>query len=610
MTAPQLAPGTVVAQKYQVGACLGYSGAAATYQAVGADRREVVLKMFDPAIRQRADIMAAIEQTYAATNALPPDMAVPLLDAGYDPATGAPFSVCERIPFPSLAQLAPQRPLTPEEAANMLGVLAQLLDGAHARQLFHHALKPTNVFIGFAQGQGVRVTDFGAGLVRAAVPTQEGYALAAPWLAPEQAQGGAPAGAAADVFSAALVLFFALTGRTYWLSTQGPLDLAGWQRELMGARTPPSARALQLGVQLNSAFDGLLGCALSLDPSQRYRTIGEMAQAFEALGSRAPESQATMAFPASALGNYPPPPPPTAAPQAGYAAAPQGYAAAPQPQQGYGAPPQPQGYAAAPQVTPYGAPAQPNVPQQPYGAPAQPQAAPQVAPPPAEPAPPAGAQPAADPNLGETAAGRPIDPAMLNQRRGSPNRLAPILVGLVALVLLGGAAAAWVVMGKRQGGPTPANSGPIAVPPPADSGSAAAPPADSGSAAAPPADSGSAAAPPADTAAPAASGEADAGAAPLESTLACDPECDEIKVDDKAIELGKPVTLAPGKHTLVASKSGFVTQKETITVKAGEKVEKTFKLVAKPTAPAGPAPAPAPAPAGKQPCGKFLKKCK
>ncbi len=73
MSAPQLPAGTVIANKYSVVALLGYGGSSATYAAVGADGREVALKVFDPAIRQRADIMAAIEQTYAGTNALPAD---------------------------------------------------------------------------------------------------------------------------------------------------------------------------------------------------------------------------------------------------------------------------------------------------------------------------------------------------------------------------------------------------------------------------------------------------------------------------------------------------------------------------------------------------------
>ena len=603
MTAPQLAPGTIVAQKYQIGACFGYAGASATYQAASSDGREVVLKIFDPAIRQFADIMAAIEQTYAATNALPPELAVPLLDAGYDPATGAPFSVGERIPFPSLGQLVGQRTLTPEEASSMLNGLAALFDQAHGRQLFHHALKPTNVFIGFAQGFGVRVTDFGAGFVRAALPTQEGYALAAPWFAPEQVQGTAPAGAAADVFALGLILFFALTGRSYWKSCQGALDMAGWQRELTGARTPGSTRALQLGVMFNSAFDAVINTALAIEPTQRFASVRELAQAFEAVsGVKAPESQATMAFPASALGlnlgnEYPPPPQPTGGYQAPppAAGAPGGGLLAggatmmynpdapPGPAGAFGAQPQPPG-------SPWGGP---NA----QGAPGQLPAPQGSNPPYVSTATPQGAG-----GLGETAAGRPIDPAM-RARPGSPNRLAPILVGVAAIVLLGGGAVAWIVMGTRH---TDAQAATSASGTPADSASAAAP-ADTGSAA--PADTGSAA--PADTgsAAPAASGSASAEpAAAPESTIKCDPECDEIKIDDKAIELGKPVVLAAGKHVVVAKKDGYATVRESFKLKAGEKVDKTYTLkVAVPvTASTGP---PEPAAAPCKP-GKFLKKCK
>lgn len=599
MTAPQLAPGTVVAQKYQLGACLGYAGSSATYQAASSEGREVVLKIFDPAIRQRADIMAAIEQTYAATNALPQDVAVPLLDAGYDAGTGAPFSVGERIPFPSMAQLAAQRPLTPEEVSNVLAVMAQLLDRAHARQLFHHALKPTNVFVGFAQGYGVRVTDFGAGLPRTAVPTQEGYALAAPWMAPEQVQATVAAGGPADVFSAALVAFFALTGRSYWRSCQGQLDLVGWQQEILGQRTPPSARAMQLGVTLNSAYDGVLGCALSVDPGQRYRTVGEFAAALDGVVSqKVPESQATMAFPAGALGlnpgggggEYPPPPPPTGG----------------MPGQG---PRQPSSAALMTVQSPgqYAVPPQPPIPQMPqnYQQQQQPVAAQDGGYPGAGPyvSNQQGGQQGGQPgqNLGETAAGRPVD-AAVHQRRPSSSRLAPILVGLVALLLLGGAAVAFVVLGRKP--PEVVATG---------SGSASALPADTGAptgsampSAAPtvsavPAEPASAA--PTASAAPADSGDPDAKPPPVESTLVCEPECDEIKLDDKVIEPGKPLVIAAGKHTVVATKAGFQTLKETLTVKKDEKVEKTFKLKEK--GPVGPA-----APANNKPCGKFLKRCK
>lgn len=329
-----------------------------------------------------------------------------------------------------------------------------------------------------------------------------------------------------------------------------------------------------------------------------------------------------MAFPASALGfnmdgggAYPPPPQPTG-----------GYHAAPPPAAGGG-------YAAAPQgqQSPYAAPSQQGLPQPgqmgtaqyPWGQQAQQEAALQQQAGAYQAAPPQQQQPFGQPGgnpayvstqtpggpnnplLDETAAGRPVDAAVL-QRRASPNRLAPILVALVALLLLIGAAAAWVVMGKRShpDDATQASASATATATAAPVDTAAAAPAGTASVVA----AGTAVPVAADTASAVAAADADAGPPQVHSTLVCDPDCDEIRLDDKPIELGQPVDLSPGKHTVVASKSGYVTVKESFKVAAGEKVEKTYKLVAKPSAPAGP---PATAPAGPaKPCGKFLKRCK
>ena len=546
MSAPQLPAGTVIANKYSVVALLGYGGSSATYAAVGADGREVALKVFDPAIRQRADIMAAIEQTYAGTNALPADVAVPLLDAGYDAATGAPFSVTERIALPSLAQLAAQRPMSPDEVGTLLAYLARALDAAHARQLFHHALKPTNIFVGFAQGQGVRITDFGAGLPRAAVPTQEGYAIAAPWLAPEQVTGGVAA-VGSDVFSLALVAFYALTGRCYWRSCQGAPDLNAWQRELQAPRTPPSARARELGAVLSTGLDGLLGASLSVDPAARFRSVGELAGAFESLvATKGPETAATMAFPGMALGlggDYPPPPQPLA---------------------GHGQPQQIIPAATAPppiamQPTMQSGHAQQQQPQQAQS--------------------PGGYMPMQGQPSSPT-----IDPArrptmeMGQMRRPASSKLAPVLVGLVALALVIGGVGAWIVLGRK--------TGPESIIVPVTTSSVAA----------------------VTTAAPTASAAEIPGAvattepaAPVgeEVALTCDPACDEIKIDDAAIELDKPLRLAAGKHTVVATKADFKTVTDSITVVAGQKLEKQWKLVARAT---GPAPT-----VVKPKCSRFIK---
>ena len=67
-----------------------------------------------------------------------------------------------------------------------------------------------------------------------------------------------------------------------------------------------------------------------------------------------------------------------------------------------------------------------------------------------------------------------------------------------------------------------------------------------------------------------------------------------VSIDDPT----KPVSLAAGKHTIAVVKAGFLPQKESLVVQAGDTLDKPYKLAALGKAPAQ----------GK--CGKFLKRCK
>src|SRR5260370_9229159 len=103
--------------------------------------------------------------------------------------------------------------MPPEAVHALLLSMGRVLDAAHAMHGAHLGLKATNVFVGAAPDD-VRIVDFGIAHARAAKSTSEGRALAAPWIAPEQRSAENDAGPAADVFSSALVAFFALTGHS------------------------------------------------------------------------------------------------------------------------------------------------------------------------------------------------------------------------------------------------------------------------------------------------------------------------------------------------------------------------------------------------------------
>lgn len=556
MTAPNLSPGSQIAGKYTVRAMLGYSGASATYHAVSTQGYEVAVKLFSPSVAQRPDIMQMIERIYAETNALSADLAIPIIDAGYDPSTGAPFGVTQIVSTPSLAQLTARRPLSGAEVAAMLKSMARPLDNAHIREVMHHALKPTNVFVDPAANNAARLMDFGANVPRSVVPTHEGYAISAPWMAPEQVTGQVPAGAAADVFSAALVAFFALTGQSYWRSCQGQTpNVQAWQQEIMSQRMPASGRAAEMGMRVVPSLDSIFARALAHEPHERYRSVGELASAFEAaVGAREPEMASTMAFPAV----IDEPPPPGPGPAAG----------------GYGAPPQ-QG------ANPAGDGGYPPAPGGAYTG--------------------AAAYTATLPS--STAAVPPNPMPAAPPQRSASGRLAPILVGVVAVLLIGGGVAAWLAMGS---GPPPDNT-PIAVNTPQSAAAAATGAPTMAPTAAPTPE-------PTQTAAP------EAPPAQVEAKFKCSPACEEITIDDQKVEdLTKPIMLAPGEHKVSVSKSGYVTQTETITIEAGKAFSKDFKLVSeKPAVAAAPPPTPTkPPPTGGgssggssaplRKCGKLIK---
>ena len=313
MTAPHLGPGHNVAGRYTIRALLGFTGEVATYYAASGTGQEVVVKLFDPAIGQRADVMTSLERVRGLVAAMPQDLVVPMFDFGYDAGTGAPFVASEYLQVPSLAKLVENGPLSPEVVAAIVTGLARVLDTAHGMQLHHHALKPTNIFVGPAPNYQVRLTDFGASVVRSTSPTHEAYARSAPWWAPEQLQPAAVLGAATDVFAAALVAFHALTARSYWMSCQvNPPDLPQWQMEVMGQRVPVSQRAQQLGTVVNPIVDGAMARALSVNQPERPQSVGELAGVLAStVAGAGPGGPRTMALPEMSQppsAGYAPPP--------------------------------------------------------------------------------------------------------------------------------------------------------------------------------------------------------------------------------------------------------------------------------------------------------------
>jgi serine/threonine protein kinase len=276
MPAPDLAQGHVVGGRYTVVGVLGRGARRTAYEAVRAPSRQVVIKMYDPVLGPPA--LATLRASEAVTRDLP--RALEVLEVGIDGGSGAPMVVTERSAKPSLAQLVQLCPMSPGEAVTLARNLARAVGAAHERGLAHLGIKPTNVFVGAAPTCDVHLADFGSMAAGAAPQGEAVDPLDVPWLAPEQVLGVAPPGTASDVFSAALVVFYALTGRSYWRTPSGSIDLADWCKQVWGSRVPASTRAAELGHPFAPPWDAPFASALDVDPSRRPRSMMELADAF------------------------------------------------------------------------------------------------------------------------------------------------------------------------------------------------------------------------------------------------------------------------------------------------------------------------------------------
>jgi serine/threonine protein kinase len=523
VTAPHLGPGHTIAGRYTVTALLGFTGEVATYQAMSPDGQEVVVKLYDPAIGQRADVMSQLERVHGLLAAMQQKIVVPVLDAGYESGSGAPFTVCDRLHIPSLARLVEQGPVSVEVVARVIEGMTEVLDAAHAVGLHHHALRPTNVFVGPAPDYAVRITDFGSAVVRTASPTHETYAQAAPWWAPEQMQPAAMLSAATDVFTTALIAFYALTGRSYWRSCQASTpDLAAWQIEIMGQRIPASQRARELGAFVAPAVDTVFERALSVNQSDRPTGARELANALRIAERYAGVSTAakTVALPDM---EFPSAVPPTVSFSAPVAASQSSQSASRASKSAPRAAERSDGYSVV-------------------GAPRE---APAVA------------TPQVTPGL----------PPFRRPSKKKDSSLVPVIIGVVSAVVLGGVG--MVVLFTRTGTSEPNGA--------ASSASAARSAAPVESSAIDDDEPVASA-----TSTSVSSGQAGSASAPeeVQVTIKCVPACDRLFVDNREIEkLREAFPLSPGQHTFRVMKAGYVTQTDTVDIQPDKPFRKEYQLV-------------------------------
>jgi hypothetical protein len=373
------------------------------------------------------------------------------------------------------------------------------------------------------------------------------------WLAPEQIDSGAPADVRADVFTVALLAFFAMTGKPYWSAPT--TDEEKLVDDIRGPRVKPSLRARAVGTTLPAKLDDVFLKALG-PPDQRYESPRAFADALEATLAAPPAREdeqrsserhvkATLKlekFRMPTLENTAPSGTEHAAPAAGRT---QKLPAARFPM------------LERPPLPPPTPPPRRSSPSLPDGTPSSP-----------APRPPTGSvpdpdfpHPAGDP-AGTTSApiATPIEPVAMRPRRSMyiPNRVIVVLGVAVTALVLGVTIAAYRKIHATPQ-PTPSASlAPTTSEPPGPPTSIVVPPP-----------------PPLDDAP-----DAEAlGDNESELEVVCTPACDKVIIDGKVNgQYPAPLRLTPGRHGVGVGRTGYGGQFKLVFLKPAERQTVSFTL--------------------------------
>ncbi len=198
---------------------------------------------------------------------------VVIYDVGQD--HGTVFIAMELVQGEGLEKIMKTGPVDPGKALELCRQVALALDYAHKQGIVHRDVKPSNIII--TPGDQVKITDFGIARIQdtpSSEQTQIGSILGTPaYMSPEQVRGERVDGRS-DIFSLGTILYEMLCGEKPF---KGSNIVEIFQAIASREPSPPSIPNRELPRELKE----VVLKALAKDPSERFQTGAEFAQALE-----------------------------------------------------------------------------------------------------------------------------------------------------------------------------------------------------------------------------------------------------------------------------------------------------------------------------------------
>ncbi len=268
---------------YELRSLLGRGGMGEVFRAYDTVRkRTVALKRLPRHLASDTDFQARFRREAEIAARLTEPHIIPIHD--YGEIEGQLYIDMRLIVGADLAEvLAKEGPLSPARAVGIVGQVASALAAAHAEGLVHRDVKPSNVLISVNdRGEDfVHLVDFGIARDENATGlTATGTAVGTiDYMAPERIERG-ECDYRVDVYALGCVLYEALTATKAF-------PAAGSAAKMFAHVYTPPPRPSQSRPTTPPALDEVVAVAMAKAPTDRYRTVGELAtSALRALDGR------------------------------------------------------------------------------------------------------------------------------------------------------------------------------------------------------------------------------------------------------------------------------------------------------------------------------------
>jgi serine/threonine-protein kinase len=277
---PEERVGATLAGKYRLDRILATGGMATVFAGVHAwTERAVAVKILNYEHARDPEVVRRFLQEARAAAQLKHPNVVDVLDMGQDD-DGTVYLVLELLEGETLKARLKLGALGVPELRSLILPVMRAVASAHAKGVVHRDLKPDNVFLATgAHGEHVpKLLDFGIAKVQSgdSSSTRTGMMVGTPqYMAPEQVRGERDVGPRADVWSMGVVLHYALTRRMPFNADSPAAVLA---RVLTERARPIRESAPDVPAALAAVVDR----SLQHEAESRFADMGEMLRAFEA----------------------------------------------------------------------------------------------------------------------------------------------------------------------------------------------------------------------------------------------------------------------------------------------------------------------------------------